>query len=256
MLIKKPLKIINKFYYRYLSRHDMNDAKKYLFRNENINSVLKTNKEVEGSLIKLKSLKLFPHPDRPKNWDALRAFSFILNKADIDSKVLDVGSAGYGIILPWLELYGFSELYGCDIVFEKDFKRGKIKYSRQDLQKTNFPADYFDFVTSISVIEHGVNPGSYFKEMFRILKKGGYLLTSTDYWPQKIDTKGLYPYGKDLGEMKIFDKDGIAGLLKTAEKSGFGLVSPMDFTSKDKVVDWKRVNKQYSFIFFALEKVS
>ena len=256
MLIKKPLKIINKFYYRYLSRHDMNDAKKYLFRNENINSVLKTNKEVEDSLTRLKRLKLPPHPDQPKNWDALRALSFILNKADKDSNVLDVGSAEYGIILPWLELYGFNNLYGCDIAFEKDFQRGKIKYSRQDLQKTSFPADYFDFVTSISVIEHGVNPGSYFKEMSRIIKKGGYLLTSTDYWPQKIDTKGLYPYGKDLGEMKIFDKDGIAGLLKTAEKSGFGLVSPMDFTSKDKVVDWKRVNKQYSFIFFALEKVS
>ena len=44
----------------------------------------------------------------------------------------------------------------------------------------------FDFITSLSVIEHGVNIQNYFKEMNRILKKDGILLTSTDYWPDKI----------------------------------------------------------------------
>ncbi len=45
----------------------------------------------------------------------------------------------------------------------------------------------FDYITSLSVIEHGVNIENYFKEMNRVLKKGGMLLTSTDYWYDKIN---------------------------------------------------------------------
>ena len=55
--------------------------------------------------------------------------------------------------------------------------------SIQDLEKTGFQNNTFDFVTSLSVIEHGINIENYFKEMNRILKKEGLLLTSTDYWP-------------------------------------------------------------------------
>ena len=44
----------------------------------------------------------------------------------------------------------------------------------------------FDYVTSLSVIEHGVNIEKYFREMSRIIKSNGYLLTSTDYWPDKL----------------------------------------------------------------------
>ena len=55
----------------------------------------------------------------------------------------------------------------------------------QDLEKTNFNDNMFDFYIVV-VIEHGVNIQNYFKEMNRILKKDGILLTSTDYWPDKI----------------------------------------------------------------------
>lgn len=53
--------------------------------------------------------------------------------------------------------------------------------SIQDLEKTNFKNNMFDYITSLSVIEHGVNIQNYFKEMNRILKKGAVLLTSSDY---------------------------------------------------------------------------
>ena len=42
--------------------------------------------------------------------------------------------------------------------------------SIQDLEKTNFQSNMFDYITSLSVIEHGVNIQNYFKEMNRILK--------------------------------------------------------------------------------------
>jgi len=251
---KMPFHLINQFYYRNFRIRKREKALSYIHSCKHINSVLKTQQEVEESLQNLKKLKLKPHNDRPKNWDSYRAFSFILRQGNKESKILDVGSADYGVILPWLELYGFSNLYGCDISFEKEFQKGRIRYYNQDLQKTKFPSNFFDFITSISVIEHGVNIDAYLKEMSRLLKKGGYLLTSTDYWPTPIDTKGLYPYGKELGEMKIFMKEDIEELILKAQKYGLELIEPIDFSYKNKVVYWKRVDKRFTYIFFILKK--
>ncbi len=194
-----------------------------------INAVLKTRREAEESVANLKKLKLFPHGDFPKNWDCYHAFTFILNYGGLNSEVLDVGSAVYGVILPWLELYGYSNLHGCDISFKEDFRKGKIHYSRQDLQKTNFKSSSFDFITSISAIEHGVDVHAYLKEMSRLLKPDGYLLTSTDYWHEPMDTKGLHPYGKALGEMRIFTRKDIEQLVQVAPGYGLELIQPIDF---------------------------
>ena len=67
------------------------------------------------------------------------------------------------------------------------------------------------------VIEHGVDVHAYLKEMSRLLKPDGYILTSTDYWHEPIDTKGLYPYGKALGEMKVFTREDIEQKFRQAE---------------------------------------
>jgi len=253
--VKMLFCLINQFYYDNFRLRNKDKALLYIHSCVRINSVLKTREEVEQSLDNLKKLKLESHNDQPKNWDCYRAFSFILKHGNRESRVLDVGSADYGVILPWLELYGFSRLYGCDISFKRDFRKGKIRYSKQDLLKTNFDSGSFDFITSLSVIEHGVNLERYIKEMSRLLKLGGYLLTSTDYWPELIDTKGLYPYGEALGEMKVFTRDKIEELVQIAGKRGLELIEPIDFSYKDKVVYWQRVNKKFTFLFFILRKV-
>jgi ubiquinone/menaquinone biosynthesis C-methylase UbiE len=71
-----------------------------------------------------------------------------------------------------------------------------LKLSIQSLEETNYQSNTFDFVTSLSVIEHGVDIHKYFMEMNRILKKDGLLLTSTDYWLEKItNTKRVLSRG-------------------------------------------------------------
>ena len=253
-IIKNKFYLAKKFYYCNLLTRNREKALSYIHNYEHINTVLKTEQEVKESIENLKKLKLYPHGDQPKNWDCYRAFSFILNYRSQNSTILDVGSAEYCVILPWLELYGYSNLFGCDITFKEDFRKGKIHYSKQDLQKTNFKSGSFDFITSISVIEHGVDIHTYLKEMSRLLKPGGYILTSTDYWPEPIDTKGLYPYGKALGEMKIFTRKDIEELVQIAQEYGLELTYPIDFSYKDKVVYWERVDKKFTFIFFVLRK--
>lgn len=253
-IIKGKFYSLKRFYCCNLQIRNREKALSYIHNCEHINTVLKTEQEVKESIKNLKKLKLYPHGDQPKNWDCYRAFSFILNYGSQNSMILDVGSARYGVILPWLELYRYSNLFGCDISFKEDFKKGKIHYSKQDLQKTNFKSGSFDFITSISVLEHGVDIHTYIKEMSRLLKPRGYLLTSTDYWPDLIDTKGLYPYGKALGEMKIFTRKDIEELVQIAQEYGLELTLPIDFSYKDRVVYWERVDKRFTFIFFVLRK--
>ena len=127
--------------------------------------------------------------------------------------------------------------------------------SIQDLEKTNFQDDMFDYITSLSVIEHGVNIENYFKEMNRIMKKDGILLTSTDYWPDKIlnivKTKHNPKYEPD----NIFSKDEIEkDVLKAAEQNSFVLTEAIDFRYEDKVVHYDATGLDYTFIFFALKK--
>ena len=110
----------------------------------------------------------------------------------------------------------------------------------------------FDYITSLSVIEHGINIEKYFKEMNRILKKGGMLLTSTDYWQNKISTRNSCLFGMpDI----IFSKHEIYNIINSAEKNGFELIEPIDFTCKDKVVRWEHNGVELTFLFFALKKI-
>ena len=44
-----------------------------------------------------------------------------------------------------------------------------------------------------------------FKNLSNVSKLGTRLFITTDFWPQEIDTKNLFPYGKNLPEMKVFN---------------------------------------------------
>ena len=87
-----------------------------------------------------------------------------------------------------LRRLGFKNLYGCDLFLNRIIRLSLMKvvhsfYRRndklimemyenkifaisiQDLEKTNFQSNMFDYITSLSVIELGVNTQNYFKEM-------------------------------------------------------------------------------------------
>jgi 2-polyprenyl-3-methyl-5-hydroxy-6-metoxy-1,4-benzoquinol methylase len=83
-------------------------------------------------------------------------------------------------ILPLLSRLGFRNLYGYDLFLEEGIPSTIEIYktfdiSIQDLEKTEFQNNTFDFIISLSVVEHGINIQNYFKEMNRILKKDGLL---------------------------------------------------------------------------------
>jgi len=244
-----------------------------------LNCVLKSFSQVEDSIKNLETLNLPPHPDTPKSWDTWKIINFINKNAMKNTKILDVGCNG-SPVLSLLKKLGFRNLYGCDV----DLKIRKRRLLRrlknkvfnvnpdqllnemlrneenfyhltiQDLEKTNYEASFFDFISSLSVIEHSVNISNYLAEMNRILRPGGFLLTSTDYWPEKIETISNV-YDRPSNDV-IFDKNEIKEILADVNKKGFSVYGEMNFDFQDKVVKWKKTDKEYTFIFFCLQKKS
>jgi SAM-dependent methyltransferase len=237
------------------------------------NSVLKNSLEVSVAKKQLKEMGLFPHHGSEKSWDTYKMID-IISAADRNSYILDVGCNG-SPILSMLKRLGFRNLYGCDFVlkprynaalmnfacrfYKKDYlpvlqmyNDDDLNLSIQNLEKTNYDDNTFEFITSLSVIEHGININEYFKEMSRILKNGGCLLTSTDYWPEKIvNTKAVI---SNSVPDTVFCRSEIERIIKTGENCGLKLIEPMDYTYGEKVVRWKKTGLEYTFIFFGMRK--
>jgi SAM-dependent methyltransferase len=198
-------------------------------------------KEAERGLHKL---QLFRHHSQIKSWDTYKMIKMI-SSANRESFVLDVGCYE-SPILPMLKRLGFINLYGCDLVLKssdcnpnftnnnnnnnnssfkyhedyepiaKMYSDKSYKLSIRDIEDTNYSDQMFDYVTSLSVIEHGVNIERYFREMSRIIKSNGYLLTSTDYWPDKL-VNNKTVLSKRTPD-NIFSREEIENLVEIADK--------------------------------------
>ncbi|MFX1279836.1 MAG: class I SAM-dependent methyltransferase [Promethearchaeota archaeon] len=243
--------LIYKFYLRLLKCFKFSPIvpKNVIWRN----TTLKTKIELEQAIDIIKKSKLNIKTNViEKNWDSLIALSTILQNTDRNAVILDAGGQLDSLILHWLFQFGYKNLSCLNLTFKKRIKRGNIEFLSGDLTMTNFPNNYFDIITCISVIEHGVDKEKYFEEMHRILKKGGLLITSTDYWETKLETSNKYIYNNPV---YIFDKNSIQNLLEKAKSKGFQLFGPeVDLSCREKVVHWRRFNLKFTFLIFCLQK--
>ncbi len=220
-------------------------------------AVLKSEHEVLGSIEQVQRLGLplfggTAASKDAKNWDSLAALELILNNTDPRARIFDAGGAPYSMILPWLALYGYRDLTAGNLVFEQPIQKGPIRYEHQDITQTTYPNARFDAITCLSVIEHGVDLAAYFKEMARILKPGGLLITSTDYYDSQVDTRGQVAFGAPI---HIFSADEITHALELATASGLELVAPLNLTVGERVVTWSPYDLSYTFIVFSMRKV-
>jgi SAM-dependent methyltransferase len=217
------------------------------------NAVLKTRQELDEAVKQVKRLGLPIVADRPKNWDTLAALDCILSNTSRKSRVLDAGAETYSRVLPWLSLYGYEKLDGINIVFTERKRLGPITYRHGDITSTDYQGETFDAIACLSVIEHGVDLAAYFKEAARILKPGGVLVTSTDYWQSPVDTRDQQRYGSPV---RIFTTDQIREAIDLAAQCGFGLTAEIDFACEAKVVYSKEVDLEYTFIIFTMRKLA
>ncbi len=188
--------------------------------------------------------------DKRKSWDVLEASRIIEENIHSADPILDIGSYR-SEILPVLHRLGYANLWGLDL----DPKIGKmplsphINYQVGDYRQTSYADGYFAAVTAISVIEHGYDGNRLFREISRILRPGGYFVASVDYWPEKIETRGIQVFDEDWA---IFSREEVEGLLTLASQYHLGPCGDVDLKSGDRTVSW--CGKEYTFALIVLRK--
>ncbi len=119
------------------------------------------------------------YPDHQDEWDGRAFRERILAVLTPQARVLDIG-AGRGAT-PHMHFKGMAaEVAGVDV---DDAVLGNPQLDRAvhspDGALTAFESDYFDLVISKDVLEHLVDPATYFREVARVLKPGGLFLGKT-----------------------------------------------------------------------------
>jgi SAM-dependent methyltransferase len=215
------------------------------------NGILQSPTEWQEAAAKARQLHLPLHRAAEKNWDHIAAVDAIVGGLSDTARILDAGAEFYSNVLPALFVYGYRDLYGINLSFADPARRGPIRYLPGDITRTEFPDSFFDAVTCMSVIEHGVPLDAYFREMYRVLKPGGILITSTDYYPDPIDTTGKTAHGAPI---KIFSKPEVEEMLALAADCGFETTAEIDLECSSRAVRWEVYDLEFTFLIFTLRK--
>lgn len=215
------------------------------------NAVLQSREEWMEATARGRQLHLPLHRSPEKNWDHLAAVDAIAGTMPKRARVLDAGAEFYSNVLPALFVYGFHDLYGMNLSFADPARRGPIRYLPGDITRTGFPDGFFDAITSMSVIEHGVPLEAYFREACRLLKPGGLLITSTDYFPEPIDTRDKFAHGAPI---RIFSRRDVEEMLALAEACGLEQTGAIDLACANRAVRWEQYGLEFTFAIFTLRK--
>ena len=204
-----------------------------------------------------------PHRDSAKTWD-LSLLLGIVDPLPRSARIVDIGCSGLAT-LRFLDAMGFERLRGVDLVisrWDRLFQmlsaarsrtlppRFPFHITRGDFVRSNLPSASFDAATCISVIEHGVDLDAFFAESHRILKRGGALFLTTDYWEEPIPTEpSLRPFGLPWN---IFSRKEVDEMVGKAKAHGLtpracAAVPPC----RDRCISWN--GKDYTFLCLVLE---
>jgi SAM-dependent methyltransferase len=215
------------------------------------NGTLKNRAEWLAAYENARKLHVPLHRGPEKNWDHLAAVSTILTRTSPSAYILDAGGEFYSNVLPALFVYSYSNLYGINLSFTDPARRGPIRYLPGDITHAPFPDEFFDAITCLSVVEHGVPLERYFREMYRLLKPGGVLITSTDYFPTPIDTKGMLAHGAPV---QIFSKPEVQAAISLAQGIGLMPIEELDLECTETPIRWDAYGLAYTFVIFTLQK--
>lgn len=236
--------------------------------------VLRNWEEVGASVNDLKEMGLPTHSDPTKCWDFDNIRKTFSARVSRDASVVDLGCGPsvYGCMtLELLRAMGYRRLLGIDLRVPLYARlaaamRGWRKFGTpfpyrvisSDLISTGLERGSVDAAVLLSVVEHGVDLEKLFAELDRILKGGGLVYLSTDYWEEPLEGGGSIvasgPYKNDPLPWSILDRSSVEELLDTAESFGFRVLGSREIPPcKDRTVFWQ--GRRYTFIAIEFEKV-
>lgn len=185
-----------------------------------------------------------------KGWDVLKTVEFIERNLPPEAPVLDIGAFA-SEILPILHRLGYGNLTGIDLNprIKEMPNGGTIRYDAGNFLESTYPDGSFAAITAISVIEHGLDTPRLLREVARLLADGGYFVASFDYWPTKIDTSGVRPFGLSW---TIFSRPELEEFVAAAGDYGLIPVGQLNFKTGEKPISWE--GREYTFGWLALRK--
>ena len=223
--------------------------------------ILSSWKEIGDSILGLQREGLPTHPTAQKNWDHF-LLRELLASTDREAVIVDLG-CGEGHALSLLHALGFKSIHGMDLHIDWRARARQLRTMRRertlrapyrlhqrDITRTSLHRESCDVAISISTIEHGVDIKSLLAEVRRILKPGGLLFLTTDYWENKIPTNGVRVYGLPW---QVFCRDQLETLITSASEMGLKLMLEATIPPcTDRPVTWQ--DSSYTFIAMAFRK--
>jgi len=206
---------------------------------------------VRGVAYMIRTQSRLPPPEWRKAWDLERTISLIESAVPKDATVLDLGAFNSGVI-PALARLGYTNIVGIDLDPRVRYgpRRDVVRYVVADFHETGLNDASCDVVTAMSTIEHGWQGDRLFSEVSRLLKPGGLFIASTDYWPIKIDTRGVMAFGLPW---IIFSEEEMRGLISTAATHRLLPSGVLDFSAMEPVISW--TGRTYTFAHLVLKRV-
>lgn len=193
--------------------------------------VLQDWREIGAATLALQRAGLPTHETPQKNWDQYLVWQLV-TPLDRAARIVDLG-CGEGFTLKLLTRLGFTNLCGIDYQISNTLRlrqlrwawrhHGRVPYRlrRGDLTRTPLPDASQDVALCISTIEHGVDTERFFAEARRLLKPGGRLLVTTDYWAEPLPTEGS---ARAFGlPWRVFSRGEAADLIEQARRAGLVL---------------------------------
>lgn len=187
---------------------------------------LKTRQEIDECTTFLKRYSLISHHLSCKDWDLAHIIPEIG-----DGNFLDMGSSDSYILKNVALLKIRGEMYGIDLR-EPDVPVEGVKYIVGDLMNSNLPDNFFNNITCLSVIEHEVDFKKFAREVSRLLRDGGKLFVTFDYWNPKV-IPPIKMYGLDWQPL---DEQSLREFIDICKENGLSPLQDMDWKIDEAVI--------------------